>query len=190
MSIRKLFFGTMNASKSAQLLMQAHNFERQGKTFVIFKPTTDTRDGGHVKSRALDEKREAFLISDRHHNTGYIENIIIHHKPDFIFIDEIQFMSKQNVDEFTHLSIKHNIPIFSYGLLISYNGELFEGTKRAIENGFTLHELKMQCDTCKNKATHHLLYLDGKVHYQGSGIHVGDTEYKSVCFECYLKPKQ
>lgn len=188
MADRKFFHGTMNASKSAQLLMQAYNFERQGKTFVIFKPSLDTRDGDYVQSRALDEKRHAFSI--KKDETNVIELLVGIFRPDFIFLDEIQFFMVKQIEEFARISIKYNIPIFAYGLLISYNGKLFESSKRAIECGFTLHEIKMQCDFCKNKSTHHILYNNDKVVKYGDGIQVGDTEYKSVCYECFYKYMQ
>jgi thymidine kinase len=185
MSNRKFFHGTMNASKSAQLLMQAYNFERQGKTFLIFKPEIDTRDEGVVRSRALDEERPAYVISkDR---TGWISTLLSKYQPDFIFIDELQFFTTEQVEEFARISISIGIPIFAYGLLLSYTGEMFEASKKAIECGFSLHELKMQCDFCTEKSTHHLLYVEDKVVTNGSGIHVGDQEYKSVCYTCYNK---
>jgi thymidine kinase len=184
MSKKKLFHGTMNASKSAQILMQIFNFERQGKTFLIFKPAIDTRDEDFVKSRALVDKRLATQIGSD--DNGKMYDIASKHKPDFIFVDEIQFFTKEQVEELSAISFKLKIPVFAYGLLISYTGELFEGSKRAIECGFTLHELKMQCDFCTEKSTHHLLYIDNKVVTTGEPIHVGDQEYKSACYECYI----
>lgn len=181
MADRKLFHGTMNASKSAQILMQTFNFERQGKTFVIFKPSLDTRDVNFIKSRALSEKREAVTVN----YLGKMYSHCFKYKPDFVFVDELQFFSSNYVEELAQISEVLNIPVFAYGLLLSYTGEMFEGSKKAIECGFTLHELKMQCDFCKNKSTHHLLYADGKLVKDGSGIHVGDQEYKSVCYKCY-----
>lgn len=179
----KLFHGTMNASKSAQILMQAYNFERQGKSFLIFKPNTDTRDGGFVKSRALNEKRPAIVLN--RDDNGVIYSHAMEQKPDYIFVDELQFMPKHQVEELAQVAIDLNISVFAYGLLVSYTSEMFEGSKRAIECGFTLHELKMQCDMCSAKSTNHLLYINGEVVTEGNPIHVGDTEFKSVCYACY-----
>lgn len=184
MAKRHLFHGTMNASKSAQLLMQVYNLERQGKTFLIFKPAIDTRDKDVVKSRALDEERPA--ISIKRDELGIMMANAYEILPDFVFVDELQFFTGGQVEELDNIARELGIPIFSYGLLISYTGELFEGSKRAIECGWSLHELKMQCDYCKNKSTHHLLYIGGKLVKSGNGIHVGDQEFKSVCRDCYV----
>lgn len=185
MAKRKLFHGTMNASKSAQILMQAFNFERQGKTFIIFKPSIDSRDGSYVKSRALDEKRSAISVSREDNDIMF--NVAESSMPNFIFVDEIQFFTPLQVEELSRISVELDIPIFAYGLLLSYTGELFEGSKRAIECGFSLQELKMQCDYCDSKSTHHLLYIDGEIVCNGEPIHVGDQEFKSVCYSCYLR---
>lgn len=53
-SMAQLFFryGQMNASKSAQLLMIAHNYEEQNRKVIIFTPSIDDRFGrGEVASR-------------------------------------------------------------------------------------------------------------------------------------------
>lgn len=187
MGKRNFFHGTMNASKSAQLLIQAFNLERQGKTVIVFKPEIDTRDKGVVKSRALDEEREAIIVpSDA---KGFMYEIIKKKKDEvnFIFADELQFMKSHQVEELAKISIDFDKHVFAYGLLLDYKGYLFEGAKRAIECGFTLHELKIQCDFCNSKATNHLLYINGKVITEGESIYVGDQEYKSVCYPCFQK---
>lgn len=183
-----LFLGTMNASKSAQLLMQAYNLERQGKTFLIFKPKLDTRDKDVVKSRALEETRDAISISVD--DNSVITSKVLEHKPNFLFVDEIQFFTSQQVKELAYISHITEIPVFAYGLLLSYDGKMFSGTKKAIECGFSIHELKMQCDFCDKKSTHHLLYIDGELITDGDQYHVGDTEYKSCCYDCYLEKTQ
>lgn len=186
MGKRNFFYGTMNASKSAQLLIQAFNLERQGKNVIVFKPSIDTRDEGVVRSRALDEERKAIVVpSDA---KGFMYNIIENNsKVNYIFIDELQFMKAHQVEELAKISIDFDKHIFAYGLLLDYKGNLFEGAKKAIECGFTLHELKIQCDFCNSKATNHLLYINGKLVTKGEPIHVGDQEYKSVCYPCFLR---
>jgi len=77
--------------------------------------------------------------------------------------------------------------IIFYGLLRDYNSKLFEGTKYLIENSDSMDFIKSVCQSsgCVHSATHHVLFLDGKVTLGGSGVFVGDTEYMSVCRGCY-----
>ena len=59
MSNKKLVFtyGCMNAGKSAQLQLKAHNFEERKVPFIILKSVLDTRDGSNVvHSRPLGDK--------------------------------------------------------------------------------------------------------------------------------------
>lgn len=183
--VRDLITGTMNASKSAQLLMKAYNLERQGKKILVFKPEIDTRDGEYVISRALTSRRKAIVIPKS--ANGKMKEEVSRNRPNVLFIDELQFFTVEQIEELADISLSYDVDIYAYGLMMAYNGKMFEATKRAIECGFRLVVIDMQCENCRNDATHHLLYIDGELVLDGNGIHVGDQEYKSVCFECYRK---
>lgn len=197
MRVRDLNIGTMNASKSAQLLIKAYNLiERQKKKVLIFKPATDSRDGEFVVSRALEDKRPAIVISPSQNGLMSMETWF--QKPDVILVDEVQFFTPKQIEELGRISVNYKVDIYLYGLLISYNGEMFEATKRAIECGFRIVPIEMQCDgindnhDCHNDATHHLLFIDGELEIDGSGIAVEDEEfkkknqeYRSVCYSCF-----
>ncbi|QOV08270.1 thymidine kinase [Bacillus phage Kirov] len=185
---KELILGTMNASKSAQLMMQAFNLERQGKKVLVFKPETDTRDGAFVASRAMQEKRPAIVIKKS--DIDKMKRLIKIEKPDVIMLDELQFFTVEQVNELAFISALEIVDIYAYGLLISYTGTMFEPTKRAIECGFRISPITMQCDRCTNDATNHLLYMEGVLQIDGDGITVEDfknkqQEYLSVCYSCY-----
>jgi len=185
---KELILGTMSASKSAQLMMQAFNLERQGKKVLVFKPETDTRDGAFVASRALQEKRPAIVIKKS--DIDKMKRLIKIEKPDVIMLDELQFFTVDQINELSFISTLEIVDIYAYGLLISYTGKMFEPTKRAIECGFRISPITMQCDRCTNDATNHLLYMDGVLQIDGDGITVEDfknkqQEYLSVCYSCY-----
>ncbi|AGI11786.1 thymidine kinase [Bacillus phage vB_BanS-Tsamsa] len=187
--VKDLILGTMNASKSAQLMMQAFNLERQGKKVLVFKPETDTRDGAFVASRALEEKRPAIVVPKN--DSGILMSMKAwQEKPDVIMLDELQFFTVAQVEKLAEISTTYDVDIYAYGLLNSYTGKMFEPTKRAIECGFRIATITMQCDKCMNDATNHLLYMDGVLQVEGTGISVEDfanknQEYLSVCYDCY-----
>ena len=64
----KLYFkyGAMGSSKSAQALITKFNYEEQGMTVWLIKPSADTRDGADIiKSRiGLAQHAEVILPSD------------------------------------------------------------------------------------------------------------------------------
>ncbi len=190
---RELNIGTMNSSKSAQLIMKVYNLTRQGKYVAPFKPETDQRDGSYIASRALETKIPAMVVPKHSDGREFSLGISLKtKKPDVIVVDELQFFTPQQIEELAKVSVDYNIDVYAYGLMISYTGEMFETTKRAIECGFTVKSIDMSCDFCNNDATHHLLYINNEIQLDGSGIAVEDKEnndqvYHSVCYPCFTK---
>jgi len=187
----QLFFryGTMNASKTAQLLMVAHNYKEVGKKIIIFSPTIDDRYGqGIVKSRIGIQKNATPIKPDA--SQLEIFNIIIGQYPvSCILCDESQFLSEQNVLIFTKIVDTLNIPVICYGLLRDFKGKLFEGSRSLIQWADKIEEIKTICTYCGKKATHVLRFVDGKPVYSGEQIQIGDSEYKSVCRKHWFEPK-
>lgn len=182
--MRKLYFfyGTMNAGKSAHILMKAHIAEEQGKTPMILKPTQDTRDLGILKSRAIKDTKKAILYTDKQQINKMIEDI----KPHIIFVDEVNFLTSEQIEHLSEITIKYKIPVLCFGLLLDFKGELFPSSKRLVELADSISNIFSECDFCKNKATHHLKKLNGKYVFNGNTISIGDTDtYNSVCRECF-----
>ena len=56
-------YGTMNSSKTAQLLMVAHNYISQNKKVCLVKPMIDTRFSNDcIVSRAVQKKKVDLLL--------------------------------------------------------------------------------------------------------------------------------
>lgn len=190
-NIRELNVGTMKSAKSAQLIMKGYLLDEQGKRVLTFKPKGDTRDGNFVTSRALKVQRPALVI-DYENGEKIISYMVEKYRPEVILIDELQFFSTKQIELFASLSVLYNVDIYAYGLMMSYNGKMFEPIIRAIECAFTLKNIEMSCEKCINNATHHLLYLDNILQVEGDSINVEDfnnkkQRYESVCFECYRR---
>lgn len=187
--VRDLILGTMKSSKSAQLIMKGYLLDSQGKKVLTFKPETDIRDGSFVASRALPFKRPAIVVPKDDNGITMSMRVWID-KPDVILLDELQFFTVEQVERLAEISITHDVDIYAYGLMMSYNGRMFEPIRRAIECGFRITTLDMACDRCNNDATHHLLHLDDELQVDGNSINVEDfsnkeQKYESVCYSCY-----
>ena len=182
--------GTMNASKSSQIILSAYNLEKnQGKKIIAFKPETDSRDGAFVVSRAISDKLPAIVVP-KDDEGEVIYTYIANSNPYVVFVDELQFFTPKQVEALATASILFDVEIRCYGLMISFLGEMFEPIKKALECGFRLSYIDMECDYCKEKATHHLLFNNGEVVKDGSPIVVEDKSnneqvYKSVCYGCF-----
>ena len=89
------YYSVVGARKSAELILTAHRNMMAGKKVAVFQPATNTRDGGKIKSRALKEGMDAIILSkDFNLYNWWLEN-----KPNLILIDEIQFITKTQVDD-------------------------------------------------------------------------------------------
>lgn len=188
--VRELLIGTMKSAKSANLILKGFQLDLQGKKVLTFKPEMDSRDGEFVVSRALPHMKRPAIIVPTKDNGGMISAKVWKDKPDVILLDELQFFTVEQVEKLAEISITYDVDIYAYGLMMSYNGRMFEPIKRAIESAFTIKKIDMSCDHCANDATHHLLYLDDVLQVDGEAINVEDFKdkdqrYESVCFSCY-----
>lgn len=186
-----LFFkhGVMNASKSAQLIMNHYNYKEQGRRTLVLKPTLDTRDVGKVKSRALNNTVDALLLPTYYDEK--VKDLIRKEQADVIFVDEVQFLDPKYIDLFANIVDNYNTPVLCYGLLTDFQTNLFPASRRLIELGAKIEELKTVCTCCDKKATMNLRLLDGQPVFEGESIQVGGNEsYKVVCRVCYTKLRE
>jgi len=183
----QLFFryGTMNASKSMQLLTVAHNYHEQGRKAMIFTPAIDDRYGvGKVTSR-IGISKPAVPITD---GLDIIDTVKTE-MPDCVLVDEAQFLAKNNVLDLVKVVDELNIPVICYGLLRDYRSELFEGSYALVCYADKIEEIKTICSFCNKKATMILKFKNGKPVYEGKQIEIGGNElYKAVCRKHYFNP--
>lgn len=188
MSKLVFYYGSMNSSKSAQLIMTAFNFKQQGKSYLVFKSSLDTRDI-EVKSRALHHAIEAIPVAPD--EISAMITLAEDKRPDFIFVDEVQFLASHQVEELATIVDELGIDVICYGLLTDFQSQLFEGSKKLVEYADSIREVKNQCTYCKNKANRNMRFASGNPIFEGETIMVGAEEsYVSVCRSCYQKAKK
>jgi thymidine kinase len=176
-------FAPMNASKSAQLLMVAHNYEESGKSVYIVKPLIDTRDGEYVRSRALSVSRHADAVIEKDED---IFNIVFNQLEygvnplDVVLVDEAQFLTAKQVDNLSDIVDLLDVPVMAYGLKTDFNGNLFEGSKRLLEVSDKFQELKTICPCCGGKAIINMRMDGNEPMFDGEQVSPG-THYQPVC---------
>lgn len=181
MSKLVFYYGSMNSSKTAQLIMTAFNFKQQGKSFEIVKSSHDTRDK-MIKSRAIQIEMPCIPIV----NPNDLIELIETNRPSWLFVDEVQFMSTEMIDLLTDVVDEWGVNVIAYGLLTNFQGELFEGSKRLVETADSIREIKNQCIYCQRKAIRNMRIVNNQPAFKGSVIQPGGNElYKSVCRSCY-----
>lgn len=187
MSSLHFFYGTMSASKSANLLTKAHNFEENGNKVLLLTPEQANRDGqGIIKSRALGEGKKAVIVN----KDLSIYELTLKEKPDFILSDESQFFEKNHILDFVKIVDELDIPVFCFGLLLDFKAEMFTGSYHLMCYADYKHELTTICAYCKKNATMVLRFDEkGNVTREGEQIKVG-YGYKSVCRQHWIKGGQ
>ncbi len=184
----KLYFryGAMNSSKTANLLMVAHNYKQQGKKAIVIKPKIDIRfESRLVKSRCGLECVADFVIDKNDSTLEKIDTNIIK-ESSVILVDEAQFLTTDQVNRLRVISL--NIPVICYGLRTDYKTNLFEGSKRLLEIADTIEEIKTICYFCTKKAIINLKHVDGKIVKEGSDEYDLGTEekYLGSCWSCWF----
>ena len=189
----KLYFryGTMNSSKTANLLMVAHNYRKQNKKVITIKPVIDNRFGEKkIVSRAGMSVDADHVI----HKNTVITNTIDTKNVSCILVDECQFLTKQQIDELRLLTI--NTPVICYGLRTDYMSVLFEGSRRLMEIADTIEEIKTICVYCNKKAiinSKFCIDTNGDISFIKTGSPTpeigGEELYKAICWFCWSKEK-
>lgn len=190
----KLYFryGAMNCGKSTNLMQVAYNYEERGMKVIIIKPFIDTKGGNKTVSR-LGITREVDMLLEKDKNV-YDEiqkwneekwNI------DCILVDEAQFLTKHQIDEFFEIAVKMNIPVICYGLRTDFQMRGFEGSERLLLIAHSIEELKTIC-SCGKKAVFNARKINGKFVFKGEQVAIdreNNIEYESLCGECYFKER-
>lgn len=191
-------YGTMKSSKTANMLMTAHNYLEKDIQPILVKPETDSRSGyDTIESRVgIKEKADYIVVSDNHgkERAGYIFETARHNDQP-ILLDECQFFDESFIKTLCELAHLYNndskdISIMAYGLLTNFMGKLFDGSKVWLENADNIREIKTVCAFCNHKAVYNALFNGNKLVTDGdSDIVIGDDEYRSLCPYHYLKAK-
>lgn len=144
------YYGTVNSSKTMQLLAIAHNYSECGWNVCTIKPSLDTRSD-LIETRAhLPSRKADILLSANESILNYNEII---NNADVILIDECQFLTVSQVDELRNLTISRDIDILCFGLRTDFTVHLFPASKRLFELADELSEIKTICSVCGKHAS-------------------------------------
>ncbi|QHJ11718.1 Thymidine kinase [Paraglaciecola mesophila] len=176
------YYSAMNAGKSTSLLQSAYNYKERGMRAAIFTAALDDRFGiGKVASR-IGLEASAHLFNSTSDLQEQISTLHSDKKLDCVFIDEAQFLNKQQVQQLVSVVDDLDIPVLAYGLRTDFVGETFEGSRYLMAWADKLIELKTICH-CGRKATF-VVRLDehGCAAKEGAQVEVGGNDrYESMC---------
>ena len=185
----KLYFryGTMNSSKTANLLMLAHNYKSLGKKVVLIKPGIDTRNSFNEISSRTGIGMCVDIVATPTTNLFDLFQIL---KLDCILVDECQFLTPQQIEQLRDLSLM--TPVICYGLRSDYKTRLFPGSQRLMELADNIEEVKSICIECGKKSIINAKFSLSErgeriiIREGSSEPDIGSEEkYQAMCWSCY-----
>lgn len=186
MSKLTFYYGTMNASKTTNLLMSAYAY---GDKALIIKPSIDDREGkqtgwGKIESRVLKSSMPCYY-------TDKIDDAVLELVKDkqIVFVDEVQFFDSFDIWALSEIVDMYGKDVVCYGLKTDSNSRLFKSARVLFAVADELKEIERpcECDGCNNKAVMHIRYVDGlpTIWNKTIAIDKGEVSYKSVCRKCF-----
>ena len=147
----KLYFkyGAMGSSKTAQALITKYNYEENGMSVWLLKPSADRRDGEVMLRSRIGLQSPAQVIAP---TDDICELFRRRERMDVIIVDECQFMPPEQIDQLREIVDFENVPVICFGLRTDFRSTLFDGSRRLFEVADTFTEIKTICD-CGAKAT-------------------------------------
>lgn len=180
----KLYFhySTMNAGKSTLLLQASHNYLERGMATYLLTARFDDRAGaGRIASRiGIGAEADTFTPA-----TDLFETIRARQSQgplDCVFLDEAQFLTKEQVWQLARAVDDLGVPVMCYGLRVDFRGELFPGSAALLALADEMREARTIC-FCGKKATMVVRQdADGHALKEGAQVQIGGNEtYVSLC---------
>ena len=183
----KLYFkyGAMGSSKSAQALITKFNYEEQGMTVWLIKPSVDTRDGAGVIRSRIGLSCAAQVITPEQNVAEEYRKVGRH---DVIIADEAQFFAPEQIDQLRDLVDEEDLPVLCFGLRTDFLTHFFPGARRLMELADSITEIKTIC-TCGRKATVNArIDGNGRVVTEGAQVMLGGNDsYVAMCHSCWKR---
>ncbi|WP_179380133.1 thymidine kinase [Jannaschia marina] len=180
----KLYFhySTMNAGKSTLLLQASYNYIERGMRTYLLTANFDDRAGtGRIGSRI-----GISAAADTYAATTDLYKMIAARLAEgpcaCVFLDEAQWLSKDQVWQLARVVDDLGVPVMAYGLRVDFRGELFPGSAALLALADDLREVRTICH-CGRKATMVIrVGADGKALTEGAQVEVGGNDrYVSLC---------
>ena len=190
----KLYFryGAMNSGKSTHLMQVAHNYEERGMRVILIKPSTDKKGGDKLVSRLGVERKVDILCEKKMDIYEEIKKWQeVKFKIDCILVDEVQFMTKEQVNQLFKIAVVLDIPVICYGLRTDFMMEGFEGSTRLLLLAHSIEEMKTICK-CGRKAILNGRKINDEFVFEGEQVaidNIDNVQYESLCGHCYFKYK-
>lgn len=160
------YYGTMGAGKSALAINKANEFKSKGVNIYIYIPNSmvfseiSSRNGNHIEVSKINLKEVP--------------------KNTTLIIDEAQFLSNDELELIKEL-LHNNVTIFCFGLLTTFEKNLFDASKSLLEIASVIREIQMNCENCnESRAIYNFRSSsDNKL------VSLRKDQYMALCPKCF-----
>ncbi|MBS1265965.1 MAG: Thymidine kinase [Acidimicrobiaceae bacterium] len=175
-------FGTMGSGKSTLALQIHHNLSSRGFHGLLCSQLD--RAGGRVSS-ALGVSADAVEVGPRLNLYELALAMLERHgRLDYMVCDEAQFYLTEQVDQLARVVDELGADVYTFGLLTSFQGLLFDGTRRLLEMADESVEVQVEARCwCGSQATHNARIVDGVQVYDGELFVVDDPDNHQVTYD-------
>ena len=175
-------FSTMNAGKSTVLLQASHNYVERGMQTYRMTARIDDRAGpGRIESRiGIGVDADTYGQTD-----DLLDRIAARLEAGpcaCVFVDEAQFLTREQVWQLARVVDDLDVPVMCYGLRVDFRGALFPGSAALLALADEMREVRTICH-CGKKATMVVRKGgDGRAVTDGAQVQIGGNEtYVSLC---------
>lgn len=180
----KLYFhySTMNAGKSTLLLQASYNYRERGMETYLVTARLDRRAGQGVISSRIGIEAPADTYAPGEDLFDKIARRLSAGPVACVFIDEAQFLEKDQVWQLARAVDDLSVPVMCYGLRVDFRGELFPGSAALLALADEMREARTIC-FCGKKATMVVRQDErGRTLTEGAQVQIGGNEtYVALC---------
>jgi len=187
----KLYFkyGTMGSGKSLELIRSSYNYIEKNQNVLLLSSCLDDRHGKDKIASRTGVEMPCISLQRNSDIVTIFKNQNKNKKIDCVFVDESQFLTKEQVKQLTEIVDRYNTPVIAYGLRTDFRLEVFEGSKYLLSISDEIQEIKSVCH-CGHKATINARIVDGKITTKGEQVQIGGNEsYISLCRKHFKEGK-
>ena len=189
------FHGVMGSSKTAQLLMQRYNYQQLGLKVALLKPAVDTRISLSTVYSRVGLRAEAEVVlhpgDSVREQLNWLAVQHAHNDYEYVFVDEAQFLSEEQVQELADLADDREI--FCYGLKTDFMGQFFPGSAALLRLAEDIQEVIGGLCWCGKKATMNTrVDAEGNVIKHGEQVLIDNQQqikYIGLCYKHWREGK-
>lgn len=160
------YYGNMGAGKSALIIDKVDEFKSNGVKPYIYIPKMLNNDKISSRNGKFINLKKISLDKIQQGST--------------LIIDEAQFLSKGEL-ETIRLLLTKKATVFCFGLLTTFEKNIFDASKSLIEISSVIREIPMLCENCKVKNA----VYNFRVSSDTNLVCLDKNQYKSLCKKCF-----